>query len=240
MAAACDDALLEGVDIREQIVRTLCCADDVDAALVVVAYLMAGSPDAARLRHLLVVHNGGDGRFVVPRAVSGGVHIGAGTAEDIPHVAVATLEVLNAHIALLVLHNAVPDAHQALHLIGFGLLHQVGTHAEHQVLRLQVQHRTGLEQLFLQELPVGIGHIACSIPVALQPSAFDMYGDVGICIEHRPRIGHLIEDVKHLLFRVAQQVQTGLQCSCLASGMVAWHTVGAHGLHHQRGTRLGP
>ena len=46
-ASGCGDALQEDVDVGEEVVAHLRCAHDVEAGLVVVAYLVRGSPDGA-------------------------------------------------------------------------------------------------------------------------------------------------------------------------------------------------
>jgi hypothetical protein len=121
LTAAGDDALLEGVDVREQVVGTLSGADDVDTALMVVTYLVARSPEVTRLCHLLIVHDGRYGRLIVPGTIGRRVHVAAGTAEGIPDVTVATIKVLDAHVTFLVFDDAIPDAHQTLHLVGLSL-----------------------------------------------------------------------------------------------------------------------
>ena len=191
---------------------------------------MAGSPEvAAAGGHLLVVHDGGDGALVVPGAAGGGMHVGASSAEGVPDVVVASLEVLHAHVAVFVLYDAVPDAHQSFHLLRLCGRDEVLVHLEHQVLGLQVEVVAGLEEVLLQQFPVGVGHAAGGIPVALQLTALDVDGDVGIVLQVLLRVGELVEDVEHLLLREAEEVQAGFQGRCLAGRMIARHAVGADG-----------
>ena len=129
-AASRLDTLFEDVDVGEQVVGALRGAADVDAALVVVSDFMAWPPDIAWLAHLLVVHDSGDGALGVPCAVGGGVHVGTGAAEGIPYIAVAAFEVLNAHVAFLILHYLIPDSHQTFHLVRLCCQQQVAVHLE--------------------------------------------------------------------------------------------------------------
>ena len=107
------------------------------------------------------------------------MHIGTSAAEGVPYVIVAAFEVFDTHVAVLVLHNLIPDVHQAFHLIGLSLFHERGIHLEDEVLSLQVQEGTCLEQVLLEKFPVGIGHAAGGIPVTVELTAFNVNLYVG-------------------------------------------------------------
>ena len=79
---------------------------------MVVTYLMARSPEvAAAMRHLLIVHHGGDCTLCVPGAVGRGVHIRAGSTEHVPDIVINAFKVFDAHIAILVRTDGVPHVH---------------------------------------------------------------------------------------------------------------------------------
>ena len=155
------------------------------------------------------------------------MHVGAGSAEDVPDIVVTSFEIFNAHVAVFVGADGIPHVHQAFHLVGLGLFHEVGVHLEHEALGLEVQEGTCFQEILLQKLPVLIGHAARSVPIAIELSALDVDGHVGVVGQVLLRVGELIEDVDHLLLGEAEQVEAGLQRRDLAGRVVAGHAVGA-------------
>ena len=105
------------------------------------------------------------------------------------------------------------------------MLHQSCVHGEHEVFGLQVQHGTGFQQVLLQVLPVGVGHPACGIPVAVELSALDVYLDVGIVGQIFLGVVELVEDVKHHLVCGAVDVQALSQIHRRAGLVVARNSV---------------
>ena len=228
-------ALLMLVDVGEHVVAGLGGTDDVDDVLVVVADFMAGSPDGATLvafslmGQAVVVHHGGQGVLVVIGTVGGGEHVVVGHAEAVPDIVVAAFQFVQTHVALLVGEDGVPHTHQTLHLVGLALLHHLRVHAEHQMVVLQVQHGAFLQQVLLQQFPVGVGHATGGIPVAVQASAFDVDLNVGIVGQILLGIVQLIEDVQVGLVAQQDGVESGMQ-----RGLSARAAGAGHGLHSQR------
>ena len=224
-ASGCGDAVQEDVDVGEEVVADLGGSDDVEASLMVVPYLVRGSPNgAAAGGEGVVVHDGANGAVAVIGAVGGGVHVAVGDREGVPDIAEAALDVLlEAHQVFLALHEVVPDAHQAFHLIGGsgGSGHEFLDHGEDEAMRLEVEDVALVKHLFAEEPPVLVGHAAGIVEVALQLSALDVNLGSGIVGKILLGVVELIEDVDGAGVAENQGVQSGMERGCGACLMVA-------------------
>ena len=176
-------SVVEDGHVGEEVVRYLCLPDHVDVLLEDVPVLVCRSPKRSACKHLGVVHYGGDGAGLVVGAVVGGVHvlisIDVDGAEQVVPVAVV---VLQSHQAVFHLEYVAPLSEQLGHRCRASGLDEVGVHVEELIVGLHL-YRGALHQVCLHVSPVVVVVALREVEVAIDCTAFDVYGDCGIAVD---------------------------------------------------------